>query len=51
MTANLANWWSPVLWSLKINSLSARTNFKKKVKLHVGNINADCNLTPPRWVK
>ena len=30
------DWWSPVLRSLEISSLSARTNIKKKVKLHVG---------------
>ncbi|CRL20394.1 unnamed protein product [Penicillium camemberti] len=44
------DWWSPALRSLKISSLSARTNCKKKVKLHVGNINVDCNLSPPQWV-
>ena len=43
--------WPSVLRSLEISSLCAKRNCTKEVKLHVGNINADCNFIPPQWVK
>ncbi|CAP85827.1 hypothetical protein PCH_Pc20g04980 [Penicillium rubens Wisconsin 54-1255] len=43
--------WPSVLRSLEISSLCAKRNCTKEVKLHVDNINADCNFIPPQWVK